>query len=157
VPDELRKSFHKDLAEIDGEVVQVLALLSDLVARDEVIDDLYVQGEPIERRATGGPVGDLTPPIRGLVEQLGRVGSRWGRMRPTPLSERDAKAGERLDDGDDGDNGDNERHVSLTAELVSRTLPVKVPPEIGGLSYERLGDHAVDIANRVIYPASGES
>jgi len=213
VPNELRKSFHQDLAEIDGAVVQLLALVAeglaaateallsgdvklatDLMARDDVIDDLYLQAEHaiqqslarqspmaadlrfllsvmrivpelershdlaehIARRAARGLAGELTPRIRGLVEQMGRVGVEMWREAADAYIERDPKAGERLNNRDDELD---ELHVSLTAELMSGALPVPVVLEMAlvGRFYERLGDHAVNIANRIKYLASGET
>ncbi|MCA1703118.1 MAG: PhoU family transcriptional regulator, partial [Actinobacteria bacterium] len=48
-------------------------------------------------------------------------------------------------------------HVSLTAELASGKLSIPVAIELAlvGRFYERLGDHAVNIAARVRYLASG--
>ena len=70
--------------------------------------------------------------------------------------ERDAAAAASLADADDEMD---ELHVSLTAELVSGNLTVPVALELAlvGRFYERLGDHAVNIANRVRYLAGGES
>jgi phosphate transport system protein len=213
VPDELRKSFHRDLAEIDGEVVQLLALVgeglaaateallsgdvklaAELMARDDVIDDLYRHAEQliqqslarqspmaadlrfllsvmrivpelershdlaehIARRATRGLAGELTPRIRGLIEQMGRVGVEMWRDVADAYIERDPKAADRLNSRDDELD---ELHVSLTAELMSGGLSVPVVLEMALVArfYERLGDHAVNIASRIKYLASGES
>jgi len=49
----------------------------------------------------------------------------------------------------------DELHVSLTAELASGrlTLPVTMEMTLVARYYERLGDHAVNIARRVTYLA----
>ena len=213
MPDELRKNFHRDLAEIDGEVVQLLALVgegiaaateallsgdvklaADLTARDDVIDDLYRHAEDliqqqlarqspmatdlrfllsvlrivpelershdlaehIARRATRGLAGELTPRIRGLIEQMGRIGVEMWREAADAYIERDGNAAERLNNRDDELD---ELHVSLTAELMSGGLSVPVVLEMALVArfYERLGDHAVNIANRIKYLAGGES
>ena len=213
MPNELRKSFHQDLAEIDGAVVQLLALVAeglaaateallsgdvklatDLMARDDVIDDLYLQAEHaiqqslarqspmaadlrfllsvmrivpelershdlaehIARRATRGLTGELTPRVRGLLGQMGRVGVAMWREAADAYVERDAAAADSLANRDDELD---ELHVSLTAELMSGALPVPVVLEMAlvGRFYERLGDHAVNIANRIKYLASGET
>jgi phosphate transport system protein len=54
----------------------------------------------------------------------------------------------------------NELHASLIAELASgrMTLPVAMEMTLVARFYERLGDHAVNVARRVIYlagPAPG--
>jgi phosphate transport system protein len=69
-------------------------------------------------------------------------------------AERDALAGDRLNEDDDELD---ELHVSLTAELVSGKLSVPVALEMALVArfYERLGDHAVNIAQRIRYMAEG--
>ena len=112
--------------------------------------------EHIARRATRGLTGELTPRVRGLLEQMGRVGVSMWRDAADAYVERDGGAADRLTDADDEMD---ELHVSLTAELVSGNLTVPVALELAlvGRFYERLGDHAVNIANRVRYLAGGES
>ena len=53
----------------------------------------------------------------------------------------------------DGSNSD----VSLTAELVSGQLTVPIALEMALVArfYERLGDHAVNIGERIRYIAAG--
>ena len=200
------------MAEIDGQVVQLLALVGegiaaateallsgdvdiakDLMARDHLIDDVYRQcehlvqqslarqspmatdlrfllsvlrivpelershdlAEHIARRATRGLAGELTPRVRGLVEQMGRIGVEMWRTAADAYVERDADVADKLNETDDELD---ELHVSLTAELVSGQLSVPVVLEMAlvGRFYERLGDHAVNISNRVRYLARGE-
>ena len=110
--------------------------------------------EHIARRATRGLTGELTPRVRGLLAQMGRVGVAMWRDAADAYVERDGSAAARLTDADDEMD---ELHVSLTAELVSGNLTVPVALELAlvGRFYERLGDHAVNIANRVRYLAGG--
>jgi len=110
--------------------------------------------EHIARRATRGITGELTPRVRGLLGQMGRVGVAMWREAADAYVERDASAADALTDADDEMD---ELHVSLTAELVSGNLTVPVALELAlvGRFYERLGDHAVNIAKRVRYLAGG--
>jgi phosphate transport system protein len=110
--------------------------------------------EHIARRATRGLTGELTPRVRGLLGQMGRVGVAMWREAADAYVERDASVAAMLADADDEMD---ELHVSLTAELVSGNLTVPVALELTlvGRFYERLGDHAVNIANRVRYLAGG--
>ncbi len=57
------------------------------------------------------------------------------------------------------DNEIDELHSSLIAELASgqMTLPVTMEMTLVARFYERLGDHAVNIARRVIYLAGSVS
>ena len=111
--------------------------------------DLVVQ---IASRADHGLSEDLSPGSRRLVERLGdlawgmwrQVGDSWrhrDRIVALALSERHDKM--------------NELHASLIGELASgrMTLPVAMEMTLVARFYERLGDHAVTIARRVVYLA----
>jgi len=69
-------------------------------------------------------------------------------------AERDPSGASRLREIDDELD---DLHVSLTAELASGKLSIPVAIEVAlvGRFYERLGDHAVNIAARVRYLATG--
>jgi phosphate transport system protein len=56
---------------------------------------------------------------------------------------------------DQRDDEMDELYASLIAELASgqMTLPVTMELTLAARFYERLGDHAVNIANRVVYLA----
>ena len=107
--------------------------------------------EHIAQRAARGLSTALTPRIRGLVEQMGRVGSEMWREAADAYVDRDGEVAVRLNERDD------ELHVSLTAELVAGQLTVPVALEMALVArfYERLGDHAVNIAERISYIAEG--
>jgi phosphate transport system protein len=111
--------------------------------------------EHIAQRAARGLSGELTPRIRGLVEQMGRVGAAMWRYAAEAYSERDEACADQLNEDDDELD---ELHVSLTAELVSGKLTVPVALEMALVArfYERLGDHAVNIAQRIRYMAVGQ-
>jgi phosphate transport system protein len=163
-----------------------------LVARDEMLDSLYVDveglvqrqfalqapmavdlrfllsvlrivpelersgdlAEHIAQRAVRGLTGELTPRVRGLIEQMGRTGVEMWRASAGAYAERDGTAVARLREHDDELD---DLHVSLIAELASGKLSIPVAIELAlvGRFYERLGDHAVNIAARVRYLATG--
>jgi len=207
VSNELRITFHHNLAEIDGHVTQLFALVTDglaaatdallsgdreagraVVKKDIVVDELYqrveeltlrevaLQGpvasdlrfllsvlrivpelersgdlvEHIAARAARGLVEELSPRIRGLVDQMGRVGVEMWRMAADGYAERDSAAARRLEVRDDEMD---ELHNSLTAEIASGSVSLPVAIEMGlvGRFYERLGDHAVNVARRIGY------
>ena len=81
----------------------------------------------IARRADHILKNDLSPRTRGLVERMGSVVSDMM----------------------------NELHASLIAELASgrMALPAAMEMTLVARFYERLGDHAVNLARRVIYLA----
>jgi phosphate transport system protein len=68
----------------------------------------------------------------------------------------DPGAGERLRERDDELD---ELHVSLTAEIASGVIALPVAIEIALIArfYERLGDHAVNVAQRLRYLVTGVS
>ena len=111
--------------------------------------------EHIAQRAARGLSGELTPRIRGLVEQRGRVGASMWRAAADAYAERDPRIANQLKEDDDELD---ELHVSITAELVSGKLSVPVALEMALVArfYERLGDHAVNIAQRIRYMAIGQ-
>jgi phosphate transport system protein len=111
--------------------------------------------EHIAQRAARGLSGELTPRIRGLVEQMGRAGAAMWRDAADGYAERSADIADQLKEDDDELD---ELHVSITAELVSGKLSVPVALEMALVArfYERLGDHAVNIAQRIRYMAIGQ-
>jgi phosphate transport system protein len=93
---------------------------------------------------------DLSPGTRGLTERMGALASDMWRRAADAWYQRDPSAAAWLRQRDD------EMHdlrASLTAELACgrMTLPVTMEMTLVGRSYEGLGDHAVDIARRVVY------
>ena len=95
---------------------------------------------------------DLSPRARGLVQRMGELASGMWRQAVDSWYQRDRTAALTLDHRDDEMD---ELHSSLVAELASgrMTLPVTMEMTLVARFYERLGDHAVNIARRVIYLA----
>jgi len=95
---------------------------------------------------------DLSPRCRGLVERMGALVSEMWRQAADSWYQRDRSAAETLD----GRNEEMDKlHSSLIAELASgrMALPVTMEMTLVARFYERLGDHAVNIARRVVYLA----
>jgi phosphate transport system protein len=108
-------------------------------------------GHVAERTVVGlGP--RLSPPIRGLLADMGaRCVVMW-RGAAEAWAFRDAKAASRLDEIDD----ELDRlHDELTAEIPRAGIdPTDVMQStLVGRFYERLGDHAVHITQRIAYIA----
>jgi phosphate transport system protein len=97
---------------------------------------------------------DLSPRCRGLVERMGSCASAMWRQAVDSWYQRDRSAAAALAVTDDEMD---ELHASLIAELASgrMTLPVTMEMTLVARFYERLGDHAVNIARRVVYLAGG--
>ena len=108
--------------------------------------------EHIARRANHILSGDLSPRARGLVERMGSLVSDMWRQATDSWYQRDRSAAPILEERD---QEMDELHASLVAELAAGTMTVPVTMEMTlvGRFYERLGDHAVNVARRVIYMA----
>jgi phosphate transport system protein len=104
--------------------------------------------EHIAQRARTRLSAELTPRVRGLIEQMGRVGVEMWREVTDAYIDRDRTVADRLVERD---SEIDDLHVSLTAEIASGalTLPVAIEMALIARFYERLGDHAVNVAKRV--------
>ena len=78
--------------------------------------------EHIAQRAVRGLTPELTPRVRGLVDQMGRVSVEMWHAAADAYAERDGDARERLNEQDDELD---DLHVSLTAEISSGKLSMR--------------------------------
>ena len=104
--------------------------------------------EHIASHASQGLAEWLSPRARTLVAQMGALGSEmWGLAADSFVSF-DPAAADLLRNRDDEID---DLHVSLTAELAAGRVSVPVAIEMALVAryFERLGDHAVNIARRV--------
>jgi phosphate transport system protein len=95
---------------------------------------------------------ELSPRSRGLVQRMGETGTHMWNGVAQAWHQRDPGAAEALDERDDDMDG---LHAALLAELGSgkMSVPVVMEMTLVGRYYERLGDHSVNIARRVVYLA----
>jgi phosphate transport system protein len=108
----------------------------------------------IARRASRSIGSAITPRMRGLFEQAGATTERlWVTAERVHVA-RDADLAERLRDDD---SELDELHAAIIAEAIDAELPTAVAIEVALVArfYERLGDHAVNIANRLRYATIG--
>jgi phosphate transport system protein len=110
--------------------------------------------EHIAQRAARGLTPELTPRVRGLIDQMSRVAVEMWHRAADAYADRDPGAHDRLNARDDELD---DLHVSLTSEISSGKIRVPVVIELALIArfYERLGDHAVNIAAHIRYLASG--
>ena len=147
------------------ELVQRQFALQSPMARDmrfllsvlRIVPELERSGdlaEHIAARATRGVSNALTPRIRGLIEQMGHIDTQMWREAADGYVDRDPNVAAHLNERDDELD---ELHSSLTAELVTGQLSVPIALEMALVArfYERLGDHAVNIGERIRYIAEG--
>jgi len=126
-------------------LVSVLRVVPEL----ERSHDLVVN---IARRASYILSEDLSPRSRGLIEKMGNLASEMWREAVDCWRQRDRSAAAALDDRDDEMD---DLFATLMAELGSgrMTLPVTMEMTLVARFYERLADHAVNVARRVVYLA----
>jgi phosphate transport system protein len=147
------------------ELVQRQFALQSPMARDmrfllsvlRIVPELERSGdlaEHIAARATRGVSNNITPRLRGLIEQMGHIDTEMWRMAADGYVDRDPDVAARLNERDDELD---ELHSSLIAELVGGHVSVPVALEMALVArfFERLGDHAVNIGERIRYIAEG--
>ena len=129
-------------------LLSVLRIVPELERSHDLLVD-------IGRRADHVLGGDLSPRSRGLVERMGNLLSDMWRQAADSWYQRDRSAAAVLEERDDEMD---ELHAALMAELASgrMTVPVTMEMTLVARFYERLGDHAVNIARRVIYLAGSQ-
>ena len=100
---------------------------------------------------------DLSPRGRELIGRMGNLASDMWRLTADSWYERDHSAAAVLAERD---NEMHELHASLIAELSAGRMELAVTIEMTLMAplYERLSDHAVNVAGQIIYIAgSGPS
>ena len=98
---------------------------------------------------------ELSPRTRGLIERMGSLGSDMWRQAADSWDQRDRAIAAAVCERDDEMDA---LHASLIAELGSGglTLSTAMDMTLVARFYERLGDHAVNIARRVMFLAASE-
>lgn len=131
-------------APVASELRYFLAVLR-LVPELERSHDLV---EHISRRGARGIGEKLTPRTRGLVERMGALAAEMWEMTGEAWTKRDLAQVEAVARRD---NEMDELHVALVGELANGAseLPVAMDMALVARFYERLGDHAVNLGDRV--------
>jgi phosphate transport system protein len=126
-------------------LLSVLRVLTEF----ELSHDLVVQ---IASRGNHFLSDDLSPRSRGIIERMGNLASDMWRQAADCWYQRDKSGAFALEDRD---QEMDQLYSSLIGELASgsMTLPVTMEMTLVARFYERLGDHAVNIARRVVYLA----
>ena len=147
------------------ERLERLILLQAPVARDlryilsliRIVPELERSGDlahHIARRAGTGLASQLPPTVRGVFEQMGAAATQLWHGASDAFADRDPEAKDRLEADDDVID---DLHTELLQDLLRSGLDPAVASEATLLArfYERLGDHAVHIAERVAYAVLG--
>jgi phosphate transport system protein len=104
--------------------------------------------EHVARRATRNLPTEMPARLRGYVQRMGEVARAMWHIAGDAYGGDSPGATEHLESLDDEMD---DLHVTFIAELVAAGIPVEVAIELAlvGRFYERLGDHAVNLARRV--------
>jgi phosphate transport system protein len=126
-------------------LISVLRVVPELERSHDLIVNIARRGSLILSQ-------DLSPRSRGLVEHMGNLASEMWWEAVDCWRQRDRSAAVALGERDDEMD---ELYAGLMAELASgeMTLPVTMQLTLVARFYERLADHACNIARRVIYLA----
>ena len=161
---------HIDVAAIEvEEKCQSLLALQQPMAGDlrQILAAMWITAE-LER--TGGLAcnickgarrmfrTELPPKLRGLIAEMSEEAIRLIQLSVDSYSEHDAGLASALDDIDDRLDSLHRTFVQTLLE-VSRSNDLDVQPAVQlaliGRYYERIGDHAVNVSDRVRYMVSG--
>jgi phosphate transport system protein len=130
-----------------------------LLSMLRIVPELERSGDLVEhiaKRAMRAVAEELSPRARGLVERMGRVGvTLWeGAAKAYEL-----RSPESFDQLANLDDELDELHVALIAEIVDSepSIPIAIEAALVARFFERLGDHAVNIAGRMRYVSGGEA
>ena len=126
-------------------LLSVLRVLTEF----ELSHDLVIQ---IASRGNHFLADDLSPRTRGIIERMGTLAADMWRQAADCWYQRDRNAAFALAERDDEMD---QLYSSLIGELASGGMSVPVTMEMTLVArfYERLGDHAVNVARRVVYLA----
>ena len=103
--------------------------------------------EHIAQRAVANLGAEMSPLSRGIVQRMADVALGMWRDAADAYGDRSARSLELHEDDEEIDI----LHDRLTREIASETMPTAVGAQVTLLArfYERLGDHAVNLARRV--------
>ncbi|HZU74267.1 MAG TPA: PhoU domain-containing protein [Acidimicrobiales bacterium] len=122
-------------------LITVLRILPELERSGDLAEHIALQ-------AGQGLSKWLGPRARDLVAQMGAAGVEMWEIATDAYSRKEPGAAERLRARDDEID---DLHVTLTAELAAGGTSIPVAIEMGLVAryFERLGDHAVNVARRI--------
>lgn len=126
-----------------------------LVSEIERSGDLMVNVAKAARRIYDA---EIDPKLKGLIERMGEVSARLFKLAIDAYAERNAGLAAALDDMDDELDALHRDFIAAIFESQHGDgigLQPAVQLALVGRYYERIGDHAVNIGNRVQYMVTG--
>jgi len=153
--DELVDNVYNDVERLVNRAVALEARdkkdLRFLLAALRVVPELersHELAEHIARRAAYGLGAELTPRARGLIDRMGKVGMTMWRKAADCWYDKEGKAADEIAQRDEEMD---ELQTVLVSEVAASGAPSSVAMELALVArfYERLGDHAVNVARMV--------
>jgi len=149
--DRLCEEVTAALKERLGEVSADSAALEDFVSIMQIVPELERSGDlakHIARRSLEGLGGMITPRSRGLIQAVSEITLRMWRVAGEAYVKRSRDAAFRLEESD---NELDDLCAALVAEGLSQGDDPKISVDLALIArfYERLGDHAVNLAHRI--------
>jgi phosphate transport system protein len=153
--DELVDNVYNDVERLVNRAVALEARnqkdLRFLLAALRVVPELersHELAEHIARRAAYGLGDELTPRARGLIDRMGKVGMTMWRKAADSWYD---KQGHVADELARRDEEMDDLQTVLVSEVAASRAPTSVAMELALVArfYERLGDHAVNVARMV--------
>jgi phosphate transport system protein len=125
--------------------------IRSMLAVLRIVPELERAGDLVEHIALRTPqrlADEIPVRCRVLLEDMGRLAAEMWRVASDAFADTDPSVADRLRLRDDGLD---DLHVRLTAQLAESDISVAMAIEMGLVArfYERLGDHAVNVARRV--------
>jgi phosphate transport system protein len=113
--------------------------------------------EHIAQRAVTNLGTEMSPLSRGIVQRMAEVAMEMWRDAADAYADRSAQSASLHEDDEEIDI----LHDRLIGEIAAETMPTAIGAQVTLLArfYERLGDHAVNLARRIemLHPPSQQS
>jgi phosphate transport system protein len=135
--------------QIDNESTPITTL-RHLVGVLLILPELERSGdlaEHIAQRAVTNLGAEMSPLSRGIVQRMSEVALEMWRDAANAYADRSARSISLHEDDEEIDI----LHDRLTGEIAAETMPTAIGAQVTLLArfYERLGDHAVNLARRI--------
>jgi phosphate transport system protein len=129
---------------VQGDELRYLVGLLLIIPELERSGDL---AEHVAQRAVEHLGTSMSPRSRGIIQLMTEVANEMWQEAAEAFGER-ARIGDRLDKADEEMDI---LHENLTSEVAAEEMPITVAAQVTLLArfYERLGDHAVNLARRI--------
>jgi phosphate transport system protein len=135
--------------------LRALVAATRMVSEIERSGDLVVNMMKATRRLYGTPID---PKVRGLIARLATEVGRLFRLAIDAYADRNEGLAAALDDMDDAVDTLHAEYIASIFESHDRkSIPLQAAVQLAlvGRYYERIGDHAVNIGERVRYICTG--